>query len=66
MPINLVTQHVSIQTVSMLDRYVTSMERGMFAHNLAAVVCEYCTSKGALEGQIQSPREVTLAQCCSS
>ncbi len=40
MHINLV-KHVSIQIVSMLDRYVTNVEREMFAHNLAAVVCEY-------------------------
>ncbi len=41
MCINLVTQLLSIQIVSMLDRYVTNVEREMFALNLAAVVSEY-------------------------
>ncbi len=66
---NLVAQLLSIQVVSMSDRYVTNVERDRCLPLIWQqwfVNTINCTSKGALEGQIQSPREVTLAQCCSS
>ncbi len=37
--INLVTQLLSIQIMSVLDGYVTNVQREIFAHNFAAVVC---------------------------